>query len=168
MPATSTVGMPISAASQCMRWRVCSPMSMPAQTGTETSITFIAPKAAMPRARSSSRPSASSLARRQAGEKGATRKPSRAISAAKSLARAAGPSQARVRRRVERFARARRTSGSACSACSTSQTQAPQVRPETTSSSRCRPGFSSSAWAAKSVGGASTGRSAPAAMARLR
>ena len=42
-------------------------ISSPTQTAMETSITFIAPKAAIPRARISARPSASSEARRQAG-----------------------------------------------------------------------------------------------------
>ena len=95
-PRCSTTGMPISAASQCRAWRVPSPMSVPTQTATEMSMMFIEPNAAMPKARTSARPSASSVARRQAGDHGATRKPSRASSATKSLARAALPRQVTV------------------------------------------------------------------------
>ena len=67
-----------------------------------------------------------------------------------SFARAASPRQVTVSRRAESEARAESTSGSAASACSTSQMQAPQVRPETTSSSRCVPSRSGSAKGARS------------------
>ena len=148
-------------------------MSLPTQTAIETSITFIDPKAAMPSARISARPSASSVARRQAGDQGAARKPSRATSAAKARARAASPRQAMVKRRAERLARALITSGSAATACSSSHTQAPQVRPETIRSSSITPPPLSRAWAAKSVvtGSAapcSAGRSSPAGISRRR
>ena len=128
---------------------------------------FIDPKAAMPSARVSARPSASSVARRQAGDHGATRKPSRPSSAAMSFARAASPRQVTVSRRAESEARADSTSASAASACSTSQMQAPQVRPETTSSSRCVPSRNVSAKGARSSPATiASGRSTPASVSR--